>query len=50
MLNWCVDLVYVSLTHFRFRPMLHFYTPWKTQKTKGLTEHWAKVGLFQHIE
>ena len=32
--------------------MLHFYTPWKRQKTKGLLtfsegiemEHWAKMG------
>ena len=39
-----------SLTHFS--PVLHFYTPWKHQKTKGFQMfsggiemwHWTKMG------
>ena len=40
----------IKLTHFR--PMFHFYTPWKRQKTFSFSvvsggieiEHWTKMG------
>ena len=48
MTNWQIFHP-IRLTHFQ--PMLHFYTPWKNQKTGGFLfsggvklEHWLKMG------
>ena len=37
---WYNHLIVLFLTHFI--PMLHFYTPWKRQKTKGFIGHLNK--------